>query len=222
MCFSPTASFTAGILLTATGCVTISNTPNRRSVLFASIPLLFGVQQLAEGFVWLSLLGSPGADRFAWQWAHLYSLFAFALWPMLIPLAVLLVEPAGRRRMAIAGATVAGWATGLILLYSIMTYDLHPEIARNSIAYHFYAPGPEWGLWVYLGATCGACLVSSQSFVRWFGALMLAGAAVSYMLYVHTFISTWCFFAALLSMMILVQFAPAPMSARLRERRHGA
>ncbi len=59
MCFSATASFIAGSALSAGGIVTLRMTARRAEIPFAMIPLLFGVQQLIEGMVWLSLANGP-------------------------------------------------------------------------------------------------------------------------------------------------------------------
>lgn len=55
VCFSATASFVAGGTLSVVGGVTLSRVQHRREVPFAHIPLLFGIQQIVEGFVWLGL-----------------------------------------------------------------------------------------------------------------------------------------------------------------------
>ena len=55
MCFSATASFSAGAVLTGLGAVSLSKASSPREYPFASIPLLFGIQQITEGFVWLSM-----------------------------------------------------------------------------------------------------------------------------------------------------------------------
>ena len=57
MCFSATASFVAGSTLAAIGATTIRMTSRRAEIPFAMIPLLFGVQQLTEGMIWLSFRG---------------------------------------------------------------------------------------------------------------------------------------------------------------------
>ena len=61
MCFSASASFAGGAIITAIGVMTVrtNRDPSRR--LFAAIPLIFGVQQISEGFVWVALQ-SPGYD----------------------------------------------------------------------------------------------------------------------------------------------------------------
>ena len=48
MCFSATASFTAGVALLIVGTVTTRRASRRTELPFALIPLLFGVQQLLE------------------------------------------------------------------------------------------------------------------------------------------------------------------------------
>ena len=54
MCFSASASFIAGTTLCAVGVATIKRTEARSELPLAMIPLMFGVQQLIEGVVWLT------------------------------------------------------------------------------------------------------------------------------------------------------------------------
>ena len=55
MCFSAAASFTAGAVLTGIGVATLRKVEHPTYYLFASIPLLFAVQQFSEGVLWLTL-----------------------------------------------------------------------------------------------------------------------------------------------------------------------
>ena len=64
MCFSATASFTAGSVLSAVGIATIMKAERKSEVPFAMIPLLFGVQQFIEGVVWLTLRDVPSANAY--------------------------------------------------------------------------------------------------------------------------------------------------------------
>ena len=54
MCFSASASFIAGTSLSAVGVAALRNTKARSEQPLAAIPLLFGIQQLAEGVIWLT------------------------------------------------------------------------------------------------------------------------------------------------------------------------
>ena len=47
---------------------------------FALIPLLFGIQQLIEGLIWLSFVDGSSIDNASLTLA--YSLFSHVLWPV--------------------------------------------------------------------------------------------------------------------------------------------
>ena len=49
MCFSATASFTAGGALTTVGALTVHKSQGKIELPLALVPLLFGTQQLTEG-----------------------------------------------------------------------------------------------------------------------------------------------------------------------------
>ena len=55
MCFSAGASFGAGAILSVVGVASIRKAQSPSKILFASIPLLFAMQQITEGFLWLSV-----------------------------------------------------------------------------------------------------------------------------------------------------------------------
>ncbi|MBJ7450464.1 MAG: hypothetical protein JHC71_00100 [Blastococcus sp.] len=90
MCFSATASFTAGTALIAVGAVTLHRAQGRKELPLAAIPLLFGLQQVSEGFLWVGL-NNGLAGLQAWS-TYIFSLFSHVLWPRFVPLAFLLVE----------------------------------------------------------------------------------------------------------------------------------
>jgi len=54
MCFSATASFSAGAVLLGLGTLTVKSAHRRRKMVLAAIPLLFAIQQLSEGVIWLT------------------------------------------------------------------------------------------------------------------------------------------------------------------------
>lgn len=93
MCFSATASFSAGVVLVGLGAFTLRAVLHPRELLLASIPLLFGIQQLIEGAVWLTFrYEAPLVNSVM---TYLFSPFSHVLWPVYVPLAVLLIEPSG-------------------------------------------------------------------------------------------------------------------------------
>jgi heme A synthase len=79
MCFSATASFSAAAVLGTVGVVALNKVKSKDQLMFASIPLLFGIQQAIEGLVWVSLTHS--SDVFLRQFfTYGFLFFAQVLW----------------------------------------------------------------------------------------------------------------------------------------------
>ena len=204
MCFSATASFTAGAALLGVGALTLRRTTLSVEVPFASIPVLFGIQQLIEGGLWLTF--PDQAPHLNTILTHIYSLFSHVLWPIFVPIAVLLLEPVRWRRTALKALAVSGALAGLYLLYFWAMDPTTSRVVGQHIIYdspHFYiAPI----LVLYVLSTCVSSLVSSHSAVRWFGAVSLASYAAASAFYAVWFISVWCFLAAVMSATVWLYF----------------
>ena len=204
MCFSATASFTAGTLLLAVGTLTLRQTKVPVEVPYASIPVLFGLQQLIEGGLWLTFVDeAPHLNSIL---THLYSLFSHVLWPIFVPIAVLLLEPVHWRRTALKALAVGGALSGFYLLYFWAIDPTTSRVVGQHIIYdspHFYiAPI----LVLYVLGTCVSSLLSSHPAVRWFGAVSTASYAAASAFYAVWFISVWCFFAAVMSATVWFYF----------------
>lgn len=206
MCFSATASFTAGVLLVAIGTATVRKAGSGREAIYAAIPLLFGMQQLTEGVVWSTFDAGPVWLNVATT--QLYSFFSHVLWPVYVPVAAWLLEPQESRRKVIAAIFAVGLGVGIFLLYSMVTAPIVARPIGRHIEYdspHFYIAA---SVTAYLVATTASMLVSSRAWVKAFGALALISAVLSYYFYARWFISVWCFFAALLSVVVALHFLP--------------
>ncbi len=70
MCFSASASFGAGALLTGIGIIAIKKIESPRMLAFASLPVLFGIQQLCEGILWRTF-NEPGLT----SWHNTFTYF---------------------------------------------------------------------------------------------------------------------------------------------------
>ncbi len=195
MCFSATASFIAGGALTAAGAVTLREAKDRSHVPLAAMPLLFGIQQLVEGVVWLSA-DHPVVQSCA---ASVYVLFSHLLWPLYVPLAVMLIEPKGRRRSILKGFTVFGISLSVWLGWFIIHGPVKASLGARGIIYYLNVPEIPYGLAAYVFVTCFACFFSSHKFIRLFGISLLGSLAIALMAYQQAFYSVWCFFAAILS-----------------------
>jgi hypothetical protein len=99
VCFSASASFTAGTVLLGLGAACVKSARRPAELPFAAIPLLFATQQVTEGVLWLAFHHDRPALQQATTWV--FALFAHELWPAYMPVAVLLIEPEPRRRQAL-------------------------------------------------------------------------------------------------------------------------
>jgi len=204
MCFSASASFISGTALCAVGVATLKKTKSNTERPFAWIPLLFGVQQLSEGVIWLTFNNDMPMLREVMT--YLYSLFSHVLWPIYVPFAIIMMETIRWRRKVILAFGAAGIVVGLYLLYFILTSPVFAEVVGKHIVYvspHFYV-NPMMVL--YIAATCVSCYFSSRRVVKLFGVLLLLSFLTSYLINITALVSIWCFFAAIMSMLIYFHF----------------
>lgn len=206
MCFSATASFVAAAGLAAVGGVTLSKVKEKVEIPFASIPLLFGVQQAIEGVIWVSF-GLPLVNTVM---TYAYLMFAYVLWPVFVPVAVLLIETNPVRKNILRAISIFGFALGIYLLYFIFADPGKAHIVNQSIAYDFRHLYEFLPLALYVAVTCGSGLVSSHKILNIFAIGVLVAFFVTYWFFNVTFISVWCFFAAILSAIIYWYFKNNP------------
>lgn len=203
MCFSAIASFSAGTVLTAACIVTTQKVSTKSQLAFAAIPLLFGIQQLSEGFVWLSLTQQQYAH---WQQAatHAFLFFAHALWPVWVPFAALLFETKQPQKTIIFGFFILGLLLSLGEIYCLSAYHVESRIYGHHIEYLITYPRPFVAVSeiVYGIVTLVPCFVSSFKKMRWFAIILATSLVLTAIFYQAWLISVWCFFAALLSVII--------------------
>lgn len=202
MCFSAGASLIAGTMLSGFGVLALTKTEARTEIPFAMIPLLFGIQQLSEGVIWLTF--NPDAPLIRQTMTYVYSGFSHVLWPIFVPFAMGFMESVPWRRKAIFAFEAAGATVGLYLLYFLMSGPVVAEVVSKNIVYvspHFYIVPV---MVLYLLATCVSCFFSSHGFVQLFGGLALIFFVAAYFVHALALVSIWCFFAAILSALIYV------------------
>ena len=206
MCFSPTASFVSAAIIGTIGVATLRHVREPRTFLFAATPILFSLHQFTEGLVWLGMegrIGPIGRDHAAF----LFTLYAQGVLPFLMPLAVLLTEPAGWRRKLILGLTAIGAVAAIWDAYGLMFLPSRVFVEQFSIAYRNQMTGSLTISLLYILATCGALLLSSFRLVRWYGLFNVIALTIVELVKAETFASVWCFYAALMSIMLYWQFS---------------
>ncbi|WP_328498427.1 hypothetical protein OHS59_41145 [Streptomyces sp. NBC_00414] len=194
MCFSATADLVAGCGIAAVGVACVARTRRAVDLPMVALPLILGVHQIVESLVWRSG-GGTGPATVAWA---AIALPLLAVW---VPVGVLCVAPPdARRRLMIP--LVAGIATAAVLSARLASHGVTAEIRGHTVGYAVSLPAPEVLVAGYLLATIGALLLSGDRILHILGILVTVGAATCWALWEAEFVSTWCAFAAVCSLVM--------------------
>jgi hypothetical protein len=187
----------------------------RHEILYAAIPLLFAVQQLIEGGLWLALPAHISSMQFL---TTIYLIFANIIWPTFVPLAILMLEPSKLRRKLLLIPFVAGALTAAFFIAMMVQEPVSAAIIGSHIHYDFPHPHDKIAFAFYATATCLAPLLSSHKAVRLLGATLIFSMVASYVIYAIWFASIWCYFAALISMIVLIYFRRQPVPGIVQQK----
>lgn len=180
---------------------------------YAAIPLIFAAQQVAEGVLWQGGATGPYADALSFGFLFVASV----IWPAYVPFAVYRLEPENKRAR-IVPFIVLGIALSAYLLLIISTHPLEVAVGPRHISYLVEIP---WYLLVgalYVIATCGVLIASSFRWVRIGGFATALALVAAYGVTQTAVGSVWCFFAAILSSLVLLHVSksrPQPVRASL-------
>jgi len=204
MCFSAGASFAGGVIISAIGIVTVRKVHKPSQILFASIPLFFGVQQIAEGVLWLTipLTGYETLRNFS---AYFFLVMAQVIWPSLIPLSVLFMEESEKRKKTLKALLMVGMVLSAYYGYCLLNYNVNPQIKGFHVQYNNDFPRSlaMASFIFYLVATIAPLFVSSFKRMYLLGILMTFSCLVTGIFFTQYLTSVWCFFAAVISGVIL-------------------
>lgn len=203
MCFSATASFGSAAILAVIGIATVRKTTSRKQVAFAGLPFIFAIQQLAEGFVWVSLTNNAFAE---WQEpaSNLFLIFALVLWPIWIPLSILLLEKNYQRKSILYFLLAIGILVAGYFSYSLLTFPVMAVIENSHIFYHVEYPGSliTSGNLMYGLATILPTFISSARRIWLLGVCVILSYMATRIFFPEHIISVWCYFAALISCVV--------------------
>jgi hypothetical protein len=163
---------------------------------------LFSIHQFLEGTVWLSLVNPPVNTCSVVG----HALNAFIIFPIIIPFSVLLIEPCIWRRKILCGLAVLGCAVAIFDITSIPWGNLTATSTTGHIIYSATSSLSLSSLFMYVLVTCGSALMSSYYWVRVWSVASFIGLVVSYIFYIAALASIWCFFSALLSVILFQHF----------------
>lgn len=231
MCFSAVASFSAAGFLIVMGIISVAlmhllASPSMSAIqkyallTLAAVPLLFGFHQLSEGLVWIDSNNQTAIRIFAYT--------AYTFWPMYISLSLALIEwtrspstaqeetgccswprvfPLGVRRWLLILNAILG-----LILFAVLTACLaasepitvETEGGRLEYTICSIPQGQSYlAVFMYAYAVIGSLVLSSVKYTSLSGWASLFSLVVTLVLWKVQFQSTWCFFAAILSFIIV-------------------
>jgi hypothetical protein len=205
MCFSAGASFAAsGVIgVISAACFVKATTPVQR--IWACIPLFFSIQQVLEGSLWLSLT-HPAYGHFHAVGMYGFLLFAQVIWPVMMPASAYAAEPERRRKMILLVLLGLGVMLAALELYCMINYDVQAFAMVHHIRYDQHYPEILLNIsaLVYFFPAVLPLFVSSLKPIRWLGLAVAISYIVSRIFYENHIISVWCYFAAVISGIVLL------------------
>lgn len=218
MCFSAPVSFAATALLLPAGLysVRLASQQNPRYLPLAAIPIAFGIQQACEGFVWLGL-ETNSATEVRWG-AFGFLAFAYWFWLFWAPWSVAVSEANAILRRVSWSLAVLGFTYGALLYLPLVFQPawLAVQVFHHSIQYDTHLIFDPWlsqdiDRLIYAVIILIPFALASNPALKGFGATIALSATpcgyreacASHWLLHQVFVSVWCFFAAILSLLIV-------------------
>ena len=203
MCFSANASFSAGAVLTIIGIVTMNKTNQKKQLLFATIPFIFGIQQLSEGMLWITL-PKPAFTIIQHNATVTFLFFAQIVWPLLVPISILVLEKKEKRIIAQKVLVGIGGVVCIYLAYCLLTMKVSSRIEGQHILYLQNYPSSlkNGSIVLYALATIVPPFFSSIKGMWLLGTTILISYIISAIFYEHYILSVWCFFSSIISLSV--------------------
>ena len=215
MCFSASASFALSGVLLGVGVKSLTQSPSRRHVMFASIPLVFAAQQATEGVVWRTIDG--GAHATVHRLAVVAFLgFALIVWPMWVPFSLQLIERSPARQKVLTRLVWFGVAAAVAAVVLLTRSQPVAVVAGHSIRYNRAGNATGWlkalVLLAYVAPMILPLFVSTAPLARAIGVALAMSLVLTALVERTALTSVWCFFAAILSGLILVAITRSDFS----------
>lgn len=215
MCFSAGASFAAGVVLIPAGCYCIATAVRKQpsAMTTAVVPLMFGVQQVAEGLVWHGL--EHGDHRLAREASLVFLFFALAFWPFWFSFSAAVSDTRPHARWLFAGLALVSTAWFWLFFLPIASGPetlLSIRIVHHSIFYDFttvpVAQSTPRNLMRVFYFLCVALpmLFGSSKLGRAYGLAFAILTAVAALVFHYAFLSVWCFMAAIMTVCLCWHF----------------
>ncbi|MCC7453220.1 MAG: hypothetical protein IT222_03560, partial [Crocinitomix sp.] len=135
---------------------------------------------------------------------YIYLFFAQILWPIWVPIAILMFEKDATRSIFQKILAGIGVFVGIILAYFLLTYQVEASIVGYHISYTLAYPESlkYYEVVLYALATIGPPFFSHIKRMWLLGATILVSYVVTMIFYDHYILSVWCFFSSIISLSI--------------------
>lgn len=205
MCFSATASFGASAVLAVISVASLKQVKHKSQIVFACIPIFFSLQQFTEGLVWVSFAAPFNATMNLWG-TYIFLIFAQVVWPLWIPIAMVMVENKGQRRKIQRVFMVIGITEAIYQAYCLLFYPVHSQVTGHHIYYELDHPMSTVVKYIepafYIAATIVSPFFTSIKRMWIVGAAILISCIITVIFYEHYTVSVWCFFASIISISV--------------------
>ncbi|MEO6133238.1 MAG: DUF6629 family protein [Saprospiraceae bacterium] len=203
MCFSTTASIGAGVALGLIGTLSVKKVKDPTQYALAALPLLFSVQQFAEGAVWMSLTHS-GWESYKTVASIGFLIIAQALWPICLPIAMLNYEKDENRKKIIRIFLAAGIIVACYFVVNMFILGVDASIINDHIYYTVKYPRSimPFAAGLYLAATIGPPLLTRNRKVQAMGILIMISYLITRLYFQPALVSVWCFFGTAIGILI--------------------
>jgi hypothetical protein len=211
MCYSPEASFAATGFLTLSGIYFASTRViTKRNIMLAAIPFIFATHQFSEGLIWLSFDQDP-KPFYTMHIVWFYVIIAHLFWPIYIPVSIIQHDRPSNNKFKyyfwlLFGVAISTYLLWCMTINSDMVYAIACD--RYSIEYYFDVPYKDLTRILFLLSVTMPFFISSNKKFKW-----VLGPAWAFTFIVAKIIagnttlpSIWCFFAAIISIIIFRTF----------------
>ncbi|MDB2414217.1 hypothetical protein N9W34_00420 [Rickettsiales bacterium] len=205
MCFSPEVSFVAGVVIASIGIATLRKVAYREEILFAAIPLLFASQQFIEGSLWL-VLQKGGMPMPQYWLTQIFSAYAGIIWPILVPLSIFMIEGNEDRKKVLGLLFIMGFGIAIYMAYGMMVGEISSQVVGHCIQYNYPLSQGHYVKWIYLAIVGLPFFLSRHPILHKIGIINIIMFFIAYYAYTETYVSVWCFFAAVISGLIYFYF----------------
>jgi hypothetical protein len=223
MCFSATGSFGVAAVLGGVGAISVAQRKTTPYQLLAVTPLAFALQQVAEGMVWKTI-NDPSQATLQLISVVAFLGFALVIYPIWSPLALFMPERDPHRRKILGALLAFGVCASIYAGVLLLQQRPVAQVANHSITYRYDQVGGKLVMALYLPGyvlpTVVPFFVSTMKKAKVMGTILAFGLVATFVIKRQALTSVWCFFAAVLSGVIVLAIAAEHKIEHVVAKRH--